>query len=163
MLHVDIPTRADIEALIGHRGPACVSVYLPTSPITSRAQADRTALKNLAGQALGQLADHDGRRVRAIGALLMDLVDGDAFWGVQANSLAVFATAERLRTFRLPNRLQPIVEVSDRFHVKPLLRAVTVPQSAFVLALAQNRVRVVEVSADMPAFNVKVNGMPKDA
>jgi hypothetical protein len=58
--------------------------------------------------------------------------------------------------------LQPIVEVSDRFYVKPLLRAVTVPQSAFVLALAQNSVRVVEVSADLPAFEVRVDGMPKD-
>src|SRR5262245_3860236 len=163
MLHVDIPARADIEALIGHRGPACVSLYLPTSPITSRAQADRIALKNLAGQALRQLADHDRRQVRAIEALVMDLVDDEAFWAVQANSLAVFATSERLRTFRLPNRLQPIVEVSDRFYVKPLLRAVTVPQFGFVLALAQNRVRVVEVSADRPAFKGRVNGMPKGA
>jgi hypothetical protein len=63
----------------------------------------------------------------------------------------------------LPNRLQPLAEAGDRFRLKPLLRAVTVPQSAFVLALAQNGARVVEVSADLPAFEVKVDGMPRDA
>ena len=95
--------------------------------------------------------------------MLFDLVDDDIFWEFQANSLAVFVTPESLRTFRLPNRLQPLVEVSDRFYVKPLLRAVTVPQFAFGLALAQNSLRVVEVSADTPVFEVKVESMPKDA
>ena len=51
-----------------------------------------------------------------------------------------------LRSFRLPNHLKSAVEVSDRFHVQPLLRTVTVPQSAYVLALAQNSVRLVGVS-----------------
>jgi hypothetical protein len=163
MLHVDIPTCDDLEDLIRSRGPARVSLYLPTTPITQHAQADRIALKNLATEAVRQLGDHDKREVRDIEEMLFDIIDDDAFWEVQANSLALFATAKSLRTFRLPNRLQPLVEVSDRFHVKPLLRAVTVPQCAFVLALAQNSVRVVEVSADMPAFALKVDGMPKDA
>jgi hypothetical protein len=163
MLHVDIPTRADIEELIRNRGSARVTLYQPTTPVTQHAQADRIAVKNLASEALSQLADHDKREFRAIEELLFDLVDDDVFWEFQANSLAVFVTPESLRIFRLPNRLQPVVEVSDRSYVKPLLRAVTVPQSAFVLALAQNSVRVIEVSADMPAFEVKVAGMPKDA
>ena len=35
----------------------------------------------------------------------------------------MFATPDALRTFRLPNRLTTVVEVSDRYHLKPLLRA----------------------------------------
>jgi hypothetical protein len=163
MLHVDIPTRSEIEELIQERGSALVSIYLPTTPVTQHAQADRTVLKNLTADAMKQLADRNVRETRGIEEMLLDLVDDDEFWEYQANSLAVFATAERVRTFRLPNRLQPMVEVSDRFHVKPLLRAATVPQSALVLALAQNSVRVIEVSPDMPAFPVKIDGMPKDA
>lgn len=163
MLHVDIPTRTDIEALIRSRGPARVSLYLPTTPITHDAQADRIALKNLAKEAIDQLADHDKREVRRIEEALHDLVDDDPFWEVQANSLAVFATADRLQTFRLPSHLQPMVEVSDQFLIKPLLRSVTTPQAAFVLALAQNSARLVEVTADLPARVVKVDGMPTDA
>ena len=115
MLHIDIPTRDDIEGLIRNRGPARVSLYLPTTPITQHAQGDRIALKNLTGEALSQLADHDKREVRDIEEMLFDLMDDDVFWEFQANSLAVFVTPESLRTFRLPNRLQPLVEVSDRF------------------------------------------------
>src|SRR5262245_11846067 len=163
MLHVDMPTRADIEELIRNRGSPRVTLYLPTTPVTPNSQADHTAIKNLTGEALSQLVDYNKREVLAIEEPLQDLLDDDGFWEFQANSLAVFVTPENLHTFRLPNRLQPIVDVSDRFHVKPLLRAITIPQSAFVLALAQNSVRVIEVSAEMPAFEVKVDGMPKDA
>jgi hypothetical protein len=163
MLHVDIPTHADLESLFRDRGPNRVSLYLPTSPLTQHAQADRIALKNLASEALRQLSDRNVRETRPIEEQLFDLVDDDAFWETQANSLAVLATADRVRTFRLPNRLQPIVEVSDRFYVKPLLRAVTVPQFAFVLVLSQNDARLVEVSADLPAFAVRVPDMPRDA
>ena len=63
------------------------------------------------------------------------LIADDGFWAVQAHSLAIFATPERIRTFRLPNRLVSVVEVADRFHIKPLLRAVTFPHNAYVLAI----------------------------
>jgi hypothetical protein len=33
MLHVDIPTRAEIEELIRNRGAARVTLYLPTTPL----------------------------------------------------------------------------------------------------------------------------------
>jgi len=165
VLHVDIPSRTDIERLIAVRAPACVSIFLRASPVTQDAQKDRIELKNLTSAALDQLRarDADKRAIAAIEEAADDLIDDDDFWRFQANSLAVFVTPDTACTFRLPNRLESMVEVSDRFYVKPLLRSVTVPQSAFVLALAQGSVRLVEVSADMPAFAVKVDGMPKDA
>jgi len=164
MLHVDMPTRSDLERLMARREPACVSIYLPTTPLTQEAQADRIALGNLAREATGQLqdAEHDAHQVEAIAGHLDDLADDDAFWRVQAHSLAVFATPDRVVTFRLANRLKPSVEVADRFHVKPLIRAVTAENEAFVLALAQNAVRLVEVSAEMPATTVDVSDLPKD-
>ena len=165
MLHVDIPSRSDIERLVSVRAPACVSVYLPTTPLTQEAQQDRIELKNLGRRALDQLRaqDADRRAVAAIEEAIDDLVDDDEFWRFQANSLAVLVTPDTSLTFRLPNRLEPLVEVSDRFHIKPLLRCITVPQTAFVLALAQGGVRVVEVSGDMPAVKVKVDDLPRDA
>ncbi len=163
MLYVDIPTRTDIEALFQSRGPARVSIYLPTTPLTQDAQADRIALKNSIKEAMDQLSENDKRQNRVIEESLLDLVDDDSFWATQANSLAVFATWERVQTYRLPNRLTSVVEVSDQFLLKPLLRSVTVPQYAFVLGLSQNEARVVEVTADLPAQRVKVDGMPRDA
>jgi hypothetical protein len=94
---------------------------------------------------------------------LQDLAEDDDFWAVQARSLAVLATPDRLSTWRLPNTLGEMVEVSDRFHVKPLLRAVTFPQAAYVLALAAGGVRVLEVSPDLPVAQARVPGLPRDA
>ena len=165
MLYVDIPHRSEIEQLIAYRGPACLSIYLPTTPVTQDAQADRIALKNLAKTGLDQLraAEVDKRELWPIEEEIDDLVEDDEFWRFQARSLALFATPERIVTFRLPNALTAMVEASDRFHLKPLLRSVTWPQTAYVLALSQNAVRVVEVSGDLPAATVKVDGMPTDA
>jgi hypothetical protein len=165
MLYVDIPTLADLKALTSLRDDMCVSIYLPTTPISREMAGDRIELKNLAKQAVGQLesAGADKRRVTALAEHLYDLVDDDEFWRFQARSLAVLATPDNIRTFRVPNTLKSIVEVSDRFHLKPLLRAVTFPNTCYVLALAEGAVRLVEVSADLPATAVKVDGMPKTA
>src|ERR1700730_7270383 len=165
MLYVDIPGVADLKSLAAHRDDICVSIYLPTTPVSQEAAADRIELKNLAKEALLQLetANADKRRHSALMDHRDDLVDDDEFWRFQARSLAVLATPDNARTFRVPNALVPIVEVSDRFHLKPLLRAIAFPNTCFVLALAENAVRVIQVSADLPPLIVKVEGMPKDA
>jgi hypothetical protein len=164
MLYVDIPTRADIQRLGAVRAAACVSIYLPTTPLTQEAQADRIALKNQSGSAIEQLRSQgvDKTEVAAIEEALADLVDDDEFWRFQARSLAVLATAAETLTFRLPNTLQAAALAGDRFFIKPLLRALTVSQSAYVLALAQDSVRLVEVSGDLPSVAVKVEGLPSD-
>jgi hypothetical protein len=82
---------------------------------------------------------------------------------VQANSLAVLATPDSLRTYRLATNVPAVTEVSDRFYIKPLLRAVAFPQTAYVLALSENAVRLVEVSADLPAEQIRVPDLPRSA
>jgi Bacterial archaeo-eukaryotic release factor family 11 len=163
-MHTDIPTRADLERLVSVRDAACVSIYLPTAP-EERGERDRLEFKALAGEALEQLgaASIERGSIDDLRDVLEDLADDDAFWARQAHSLAVFATPSGARTFQVANRLSPMVEVSDRFHVKPLLRSATFPQAAFVLALSQNAARLVEISPDAPPAEVSVPGMPSDA
>lgn len=165
MLYVDIPTSADIRLLIASRGGPCVSIYLPTTPITQQAQADRIVLKNLTKEVIREFRSSgaDDRLTAEIVEQIYDLIDDDEFWRVQAHSLAIFVTPENIRTFRLPNALVPLIEVSDRFHLKPLLRSVSFPQSCYVLALAQKSVRVIEVFPDMPAETVHIGGLPLNA
>ncbi len=164
-MHIEIPTRTDIQRLMAVRQPGCVSIYMPTTPETPAADAERIELKNLAAEATEQLAGPELERgeLGELEEVLDDLVTDHSFWEQQARSLAVFATPAGARTFRLPNRLTRMVEVSDRFHVKPLLRAVTFPQAAFVLALSQNGARLVEVAAEAAPVEVAVPDMPTDA
>jgi len=163
-VHTDIPTRADLEQLLAVRRPACVSIYLPTSP-EERGKRDRIEFKDLSGEALDQLSGVSLERgaLNDLRDLLDHLAEDDAFWARQAHSLAVFASPTGARTFQIANRLSPMVEVSDRFHVKPLLRSATFPQAAYVLAISQNAVRLVEVSPDASPTEIRVPDMPSDA
>jgi hypothetical protein len=164
MLHIDLPTRADILNLAQTRGGPCVTIYLATTPLTEATSADRIDLKNHLKEAVSQLeaAETPKRSIWPIESAVSDLIEDDAFWVHQANSLAIFVTPEGIRTFRLPNKLTTMVEVSDRFHIKPILRAITFPQDAYVLAISRGAVRLIEVSADLPAHHVSVAGLPRD-
>ena len=165
-LHTDIPTENEIVSLLQARGPACVSIYVATTPITSEAEASRIAFKNAAAGAVEQLTAADAVPARDRHALADELAalhDDDGFWALQAHSLAAFATPRGMRTYRVPNRLPGGTHVGDRFYVKPLLRTVTFPQAAFVLALAQGSVRLLHVSPDLPAVEVAVPDLPTDA
>ena len=127
--------------------------------------AARIELGNLGKEALQQLdtAGFDKRRRAALAEQLDDLAADDEFWRVQANSLAILLTPDTMRTYRLPDRLHDMVMVSDRFHLKPLLRAITFPNHAFVLALAEIDPRLIEVFAELPAKEVHIKELPKDA
>lgn len=165
MLYVDIPTTAEVGTLVAARGTAMITIYLKTTPETQHIDAARTRLKQLTNDAVAQLeaAGVAKRTIWPIEEHLHDLMDDDEFWRVQANSLALFVTPDTLRSYRLPNHLTEMVQVSDRFHLKPLLRAVSMPQHAFILALAENEIRVIELLGDQPAQELRVANMPKDA
>jgi hypothetical protein len=164
LLHTDIPTRDQMGRLLGAREPSSVSIYLATSP-ASRGEAERIELKNLAGEAAAQLREAGASRadLAAIEEELADLIEDDEFWRHQARSLALFLTPTTAITFRLANNLTSMVEVSDRFHLKPLLRALSFPHTAFVLALSQNGVRVLEIEPDLDPAPIAVPGLPSDA
>jgi len=165
MLYVDIPTLPELKALIAARSDACLSIYVSTTPQTQHIAAARIAFGNLLKTALSQLEDQgfDKRRRALVEAECEALKEDDAFWAHQARSLAVLATPDVLRTYRLATSVKDSVEVSDRFQIKPLLRAVAFPQTAFVLALSENTARIIEIFPDAPATVVKVPSLPGSA
>jgi hypothetical protein len=161
-LHTDLPTRTQIDRLLQSRHPSTVSIYLPTDP-ASNGEAERIELKNLAREARRQLDEAGAPRadVAGVDEAIDELGEDEAFWRHQARSLAILVTPESLSTFRLPNRLNALVEVSDRFHVKPLLRALTFPHVAFVLAVSQGSARLLEVVHDVEPTEVEVPDLPR--
>ena len=163
LLHTDLPTREELGRLLDGQDPSSVSIYVPTEP-ASDGTAERIAFRNLSGEAIRQLREGDATKaqVNAVQESLAALDLEEEFWRHQARSLAVLATPRSIATYRLANRLSEIVEVSDRFHVKPLLRAQTFPQVAVVLALAQGSVRLIEVEPEMAPSEVRVPDLPSD-
>jgi hypothetical protein len=164
-MHVDLPTTGEITRLLSVTGRPCVSIYLATTPETDDGAAERIAWKNSTAEAIARLTESgvEKRAIWEFERLFDDMVEDDSFWLYQANSLAVFTDGQSLRSYHLPNRLEPSVNVGDRFLIKPLLRAVTFPQACFVLAIAAGSVRLIEVGADFGPYDVDVDGMPADA
>lgn len=165
-LHTDIPTRREIERLLNATADHCVSIYLPTHRVTLETRQDRLVLRDLTREAVEQLhaAGAASDSIADIEEHLLHLVeDDDEFWVNQADSLAIFASPDRFETHRLPNHLSAMVEVSDRFHIMPLMRAVTFPHAAWILALSQGSVRLLEMGPTGAPEEVRVEGMPKDA
>src|ERR1700731_1533103 len=183
MLHIDIPTLAEFKALALIKGETCVSLYLPVSPLVENIRANRIAFKDIAREALSQLreagadkskiavleerfdhvagAGHDVQdedKVRKLQRAKPDPID--EFWHYQANGLAVVATPDMMRMFRLPNRPKPLAEVADRFHLTPLIRAMTSPHDVFVLALAEESVRLIHAFANFPPQRQQVPDLP---
>jgi Bacterial archaeo-eukaryotic release factor family 11 len=162
MLYTDIPTADEVRALDAFRGNICVSIYLPTTPVTRSANADRILFKNLASTAIDQLKDAKAnkRHIAAIEEAFAELEDDRPFWAYMADGLAVFASPTKLRTFRLPVTPEAEVQVADRFHIKPLVPVLAETGHGFVLALSQGSIRLVEVTPSL-AKEVKVADMPK--
>jgi hypothetical protein len=186
MLHIDIPNLQEFKALAQVKGETCVSLYVPTSPVGSSAKVNRTAFKDLAKEALSQLKEAGiGKAEIAAFAEQFDRLAGaepdvqdldkvrkqqhakpdpvDSFWHYQANGLAVLATSGATRTLRLPNSPKPLAEVADRFHLTPLIRAMTSPHDVYVLALAKESVRLVHAFANFPPERLKVPGLAANA
>ena len=186
MLHIDIPTLEEFKALAQVKGETCVSLYLHTSPLRENVRANRIAFRDIAREALSQLKeagadknkiavfaeqfdhlagldhdDKDGDKIRKRQRAKPDEIE--AFWHTQANGLAVLATASTMRTFRLPDTPKPLAEVADRLHLTPLIRAMTSPHDAFVLALAEESVRLIHVFANFPPERLQVPDLPRNA
>jgi hypothetical protein len=85
------------------------------SPLPQETEAHVIEFKNLGSTAVGQLEDGGADRatLARVQEQLDDLLDDGDFWSRLATSLAVFVTPDGMRTFRLPNRLSSMVEVSD--------------------------------------------------
>src|ERR1700694_3696335 len=186
MLHIDIPPLAEFKALAQVKGETCVSLYLPTSPLGDNAKFNRTAFKDIAKEALSQLKEagadkkkiavfegqfehlagpehdvQDEDKIRKLQRAKPDPIE--SFWHYQANGLAVLATVGKMRMFRLPDAPKPLAEVADRLHLTPLIRAMTSPHDIFVLALAEESVRLIHAFANFPPVRLQIPDLPRNA
>jgi hypothetical protein len=186
MLHIDIPTLEEFKVLAQIKGETCVSLYLPTSPLADNIRANRIAFKDIAREALAQLrkagtdknkiivfeerfnhlagVDRDVQgedKIRKLRRAKPDPID--SFWHYQASGLAVLSTPGMMRMFRLPNPPRPLAEVGDRFHLTPLIRAMTSRHDVFVLALAEDGVRLIHAFTTFPPQRLQVPDLPRNA
>jgi hypothetical protein len=146
MHHTDRILPNDIDLLLDAKADPCISMYLPTHPITLHAEKDRIRLKNLRAEAFGKLLERDIRRPDAESILLPvdQLLEDEAFWPYLSDGLAIFCSPGPHAVFRLPISPSPTLRVEDRFILKPLLPLLSESEIFYIMAISRNAVRLFE-------------------
>lgn len=145
---MDPLTHDDLERLIRYTGKWCVSIYMPTPRTGSETIEAPIYLKNLLRDAEERLLARGVRAPDAREALepAWALVHDRLYWQHLSDGLAVFLSPDGPQLFRVPRRFEPLVVVSERFMIAPLLPLDTGSERFFILALSQNAVRLFEAS-----------------
>jgi hypothetical protein len=149
--------------LAASNGNHCISIFAPTHAAGRESQQDVLRLKNLLAQAERELIDQGVRSTDAKNMLAQgrSLLDDTLFWEKRSHGLAVFLGDGVFERFRVPLELDEVVMVNRRFQLKPLLPLVGYDDRFFVLALSQNRVRLLKGS-QYSIRNVDVEGLPEN-
>lgn len=139
------PTRQGILELAQMQTQTCVSLFVNSARFGPQARQGRLRFKNLVNQAEAELKARNLRQdeieglLKPAGKLLIDT----PFWSRQMEGLAVYLSGGDSRVLQLPFSVSTSVVVSDRFYVKPLLRAAT-NESYFILNLNLSGARLLE-------------------
>jgi hypothetical protein len=147
---MDILNRAELEQLMRKEQQWCVSIYLPTHRTGTDAQQDPLRLRNLLRGAKNRLSDQGvGRRdVHKMLEPASKLLQEPYFWQHQSDGLAVFLSTNGVRRYRLPLNFEELVVVDDHFHITPLLPLFTGDGQFYILALSQNKIRLLNGTRD---------------
>jgi hypothetical protein len=157
---VDYFGRENLKELLGHRSEPAVSIFVPTTRITSDWEAERLRFRAALDRADELLAaDYEPEQYQGLTDSLRPLVNDQEFWLHQAEGLAVFVSPGLVRLYRLAAEVPQLVVVGPNFHTRPLVRLLQAPDRYWVLALSQNDVRLWEGSAT-GLEEVDVGGVP---
>ena len=154
---------ATLRRLIEKQSGLCVSAFLPTHVTGPQALQDAVRLKNLLNRAEQALTDA-GMRAPVARDMLAEarrLPEDADFWASRGSGLAVYVGEGAMHRLRVGRELEESLVVNRRFHVKPLLPLLCLQARFLVLALSQNRIRVLEADGQR-AREVTLPGMPKN-
>ncbi len=139
-------SRTELESLTAKYNDWHISIYLPTYKAGDEILENSVRFRNLLDRAEEQLVEAGMRRPEAkqlIGPA-RPLVNDELFWQRQSSGLAVFLAEGLARKYQLPLKLDELVVVSDRFHIKPLLSVLGNNGRFYVLALSQHETRLLQ-------------------
>jgi len=141
---IDAISETDLRNLAQTHADYCVSIYLPTARIGPGSDQVPIRLKNLVGSARKELEELGLKRSQ-IDNLLAPVAelksDHDLLKSLD-RGLAIFVSADRVFSYRLQREVDEVVVVTDRFHLKPLIPSVAGETTFHILAISQNRVRL---------------------
>lgn len=144
----DFLSKNRLKQLIQTNQEPCVSIYMPTHRMGDQTQQDPIRLRNLLNEAQTKLEDGGMRRPDAAKMLqpASQLLDDYHYWQNQSDGLVLLLNMDEAHIHRLPLQFEEMVDISDQFHVKPILPLFNSDGRFYILALSQNEIRLLEAS-----------------
>lgn len=140
---MELLRREQLNSLMGSASGPCMSLYLPTSRGGEETRQGPIRLKNLLKTAEKKLSAYrwNAAETKAFLEPVQKLAENAGFWLHQGDGLALFRAPGQFLYYRLPIRFNELAVVTERFHIKPLLRLFTEDGRYYLLSLSKNRVR----------------------
>lgn len=140
-------TNVELRQLATVQERPCVSIYLPIDTTRVQELHDHAVLKSLLAQAATRL-DLGGYSAEVIDSCLRParaLLEKDGLAPLRAPGLALFLTPKAARMYLTPMVVPEVAMVGPRFYLRPLLPLLEQAGQFWLLALSQQRVRLLEV------------------
>lgn len=143
---MDLITKEKLKKILEIRSDWCISLFMPTHRAGRKTEQNPIRFKNLLREAEERLLAKGLRSpdVREMLEKSQRLLEDNGFWQHQSDGLAVFFSGDVFHFFRLPMEFAEMVVVTNRFHVKPLLPMLTSDGTFHILAISQNKLRLLE-------------------
>ncbi|QVL52310.1 MAG: hypothetical protein KFB97_12855 [Cyanobium sp. M30B3] len=153
----------DMAAGILNNGiPPCFSLYQPTHRHRPENQQDQIRFGNLM-KALEEsaLQRHPRSEIAPILDSFHALAKNHDFWNNTLDGLAVLASADIFRVYKLHRPVAEMAEVAESFHLKPLLRILQTADRYHVLGVSRTEIRLFEGNRDVLDEIEPPDGIPR--
>jgi hypothetical protein len=139
-------SKDELKSLMAKQEGLCISMFMPTFRTGTETQQNQIRLRNLLRLAEEKLLATGCRPQEAKMFLepVQGLVGNVIFWKRQSDGLAIFLSQDLFRYYCLPALLDELIIVADRFHVEPLLPALSGDDRFYILTLSQNEIHLLE-------------------
>ncbi len=143
---MELLDRPMLDELMAYRDDTCVAIYLPMERRGADVRGNSVRLKNQLSEVAATLEASGWRRPEIDDFLdrPRQLLEDSNYWQHQQDGFALFMAPGFYETLRLPLSFEPLAVVSERFHIKPLLPLLGENGVYYILALSQNKVRLLK-------------------
>lgn len=156
-------SKDELKILMRKQKGPCISMFMPAYRAGAEIQQNQIRFRNLLREAEEKLTAA-GCRATEAKALLepVHVLSGNVpFWRQQNCGLAIFISTDTFRHYCLPINFDELIIVADRFHVKPLLPALSGDGRYYILTLSQKGSRLYE-GTKQSIGEIQIETIPKN-
>jgi hypothetical protein len=139
-------SKDELKTLMSKQKGPCISMFMPAYRTGAEIQQNQIRFRNLIRKADEKLIANGYRATEAKAILepAQGLSGNISFWRQQSGGLAIFISSDVFLHYGLPINFDELLVVADRFHVKPLLPALSGDCRYYILTLSQKGSRLYE-------------------